>query len=500
MFRLTLMLGVLLTFVAASHITTQAQLSISGKVTEPPAVTGVGIEGVTVLLTLNSSTQRMSQTDITGNFSFANVPVGSNYSVAPSKPGFVFNPQSQSGQNLQSNRTLYFTGGPSPNGTIQFESSSVSASESASSISINITRSGVISTQATVDYTTGDNAGASACSAIAGAASSRCDYLTSLGTLTFAPGETTKTISVPLVNDVYVEGNETFTLTLTSAIGATLSTPLTATLTITDNDSAAGSPNPIDDGSFFVRQHYLDFLNREPDSGGLAFWTDQITSCGSDTQCREIRRINVSAAFFLSIEFQETGFLVYRMYKAAFGNPAGKPVPVRFIDFLRDTQQIGKGVQVGVGNWTAQLEANKQAYALQMVQRGDFFAAYSGSMTAEQIVTKMNTNAGGVLSTSEENDLVAMLSANPSDVTKRASVLRSIAEDNDLRSAEFNKAFVLMQYFGYMRRNPDDAPDTDFAGFDFWLEKLNSFNGNFIDAEMVKAFIQSIEYRVRFAP
>jgi hypothetical protein len=80
----------------------------------------------------------------------------------------------------------------------------------------------------------------------------------------------------------------------------------------------------------------------------------------------------------------------------------------------------------------------------------------------------------------------------------RAQVLRAVAEDADLVQREFNRAFVLMEYFGYLRRNPDDAPDVDFAGYTFWLDKLNRFNGNFVAAEMVKAFISSDEYRRRF--
>jgi len=77
-------------------------------------------------------------------------------------------------------------------------------------------------------------------------------------------------------------------------------------------------------------------------------------------------------------------------------------------------------------------------------------------------------------------------------------VLRAVADDEDLRVAEFNRAFVMMQYFGYLRRNADDPQDVDFVGWKFWLDKLNQFNGNFIQAEMVKAFITSIEYRQRF--
>jgi hypothetical protein len=267
---------------------------------------------------------------------------------------------------------------------------------------------------------------------------------------------------------------------------------------ITDNDPVNGT-NPIDQAGFFVRQHYLDFLNREPDTDGFNFWTDQINSCGSDAQCIEIKRINVSAAFFLSIEFQETGYLVYRIHKAAFGTQ-GQPVPIMFGRFLIDTQQIQKDVRVGIGNWQAQLEANKQAYALAFVQQNVFLNSYPNNLSANQVVAIMDTNAGGVLSPTEFDNLVAILGTTPNDVTKRAQVLRAIAEDEDLKSRDFNRAFVLMQYFGYLRRNPNDLPDGDFNGFNFWLGKLNQFNGNFINADMVKSFLISGEYRHRFGP
>ena len=280
--------------------------------------------------------------------------------------------------------------------------------------------------------------------------------------------------------------------------------PYDLTLSILRDLGWTGAPpNSSDITSSFVRQHYLDFLNREPDTGGLNFWSDEIDKCTAKFGCIDVKRINVSAAFFLSIEFQETGYLVYRMYKVSFGNLNGgtAPVPVRFAPFLSDTQQIGQGVIVGVGNWQAQLEANKQAFALAFVQRPEFLTAFPNGMSASVFVDQMNTNAGGVLMTQAEKDnLIAILGATPSDVSKRAQVLRQMAENQTLHDAEFNKAFVLMQYFGYLRRNPNDAPDTDFGGFNFWLGKLNQFNGNFIQAEMVKAFITSLEYRQRFGP
>ncbi|MCM3872635.1 MAG: S8 family serine peptidase [Pyrinomonadaceae bacterium] len=253
--------------------------------------------------------------------------------------------------------------------------------------------------------------------------------------------------------------------------------------------------NAIDGPDFFVRRHYLDFLSREPDPAGQAFWVNQITQCGLNAGCIEIKRINVSAAFFLSIEFQQTGYLVYRTYKAAYGNMPGAPVPLTLQEFLPDTQAIGQGVQVGIGDWQTLLENNKNAFSGEFVTRTRFTIAFPSGMTAAQFVDTLNTNSGGALSPTEREQLVNDLS---SGAKTRGQVLRAVAEDQTLTQAEFNKAFVLMQYFGYLRRNPNQVPDTDFTGYNFWLAKLNQFNGNFIDAEMVKAFLSSTEYRQRF--
>lgn len=261
----------------------------------------------------------------------------------------------------------------------------------------------------------------------------------------------------------------------------------------------ANLPNRITDTAFYVRQHYQDFLSRDPDISGFQFWTSEIKQCASNQQCIEVKRINVSAAFFLSIEFQETGYLVYRMYKAAFGNLPGTPVPLRREELVPDTRRIGKGVIVGVGDWQQRLDANKNAYAREFVASSRFISAFPPGLTATQFVDKLDQNAGGVLSAAERLNLINQLT-NPSDTQQRAAVLRKIAENVNFSRREFNKAFVLMQYFGYLLRNPNDAPDTNYDGFNFWLSKLNQFNGNFVQAEMVKAFITSIEYVERFAP
>lgn len=293
----------------------------------------------------------------------------------------------------------------------------------------------------------------------------------SQGNTTFAPAN--RTFSSPVANQIAI---------FTTPAGGTFTTPL------------GTSNNVIDTTATFVLQHYQDFLVRDPDAAGFAFWQNQINSCGNDASCVELRRINVSAAFYLSIEFQETGSIVYRTNLATFGT---KP---RFNQFFVDSSRIGRNVVVNQAGWEALLEGNKQAFYKGWVQLPNFLNAFPGSMTATEFVDKLNLNAGHVLSDAERTSLINVLGATPGDLTKRASVLRSLVEDSDFTAKELNSAFVLMQYFGYLRRNADDPPDNTLDGLNFWLNKLNQFNGNFVNAEMVKAFIVSGEYRQRFGP
>jgi hypothetical protein len=257
-----------------------------------------------------------------------------------------------------------------------------------------------------------------------------------------------------------------------------------------------------DPTGFFVRQHYLDFLNREPDSGGLAFWSKGIADCGSDQRCIQVKRVDTSAAFFLSIEFQETGYLVYRMYKAAYGDATSPgvlgTVPViRRAEFLPDTQSIGAGVIVGTDGWPEKLAANKRAFALEFVTRPRFLADYPASLPPAQFVGRLNVRAGRVLSAQGIARLIQELTDNNTP-EGRAEVFMEVAEHDLLRRREFNRAFVLMQYYGYLQRDPDTGPDTNFGGWKFWLGKLDEHKGDFRRAEMVRAFIESIEYGKRF--
>lgn len=534
---------------------------------------------------------------------------------------------------------------------IQFSTDEFVIGEGSGHIDVTVTRAGDASGNATVNINTFDESQP-------GHASQKSDYEIALAKLTFLPGETSKTIRILLINDLFVEGTEKVDLALSNVTGAGagLGSPNVAELKITDNDVVAPTTNPIDGTTFFVRQQYLDFLNREPDPSGLAFWVDNIETCGANAQCREVRRIDTSAAFFLSIEFQKTGVLSILANKAAFGASAsGSPGPVLYGQFEKDTQQLQKDLIFGTPTFDAQLEANKTAYFNDFVNRPEFVNAYSGATNA-QYVDALLTNAGitpaqvrlfvvnltngqevppavptlsgggarpasfgtarfqfnaaqtamtmnatinnidvGNTQTADTNDnlTAAHIHAgpavapgvngpvvwgffgapfndnNPNDAANtpfssgvggtfsgkwdapegngttlaaqlsnlregrayinfhtvqfgggeirgnipaadafrnslisglnaltltRAQVLRAVAESEELALNEANPTFVLMEYFAYLRRDPDTA------GFNFWLNKLNAFNGNFRNAEMVKAFLNSTEYRQRFGP
>jgi hypothetical protein len=417
-----------------------------------------------------------------------------------------------SGLDTSLNQTFIITVNP-VGGFMFFNATNFNTTESSGFANVTVTRTGDTTRTATVDYSTNADNGLP-CSTAGGVATPKCDFTAAVGTLSFAPGDTAKSIQVLITQDSFVEGVERVTVSLSNpGGGGALAPPTSSTVTIAD-DTTEPPTNPIDDARNFVRQHYHDFLNREPDAGGWDFWTNQITSCGADVQCNEVRRIDVSASFFLSIEFQQTGYLVERFYKVAYGDGSGTStfggthqliVPIiRFSEFLKDTRRIGQGVVVLAPGWEQLLESNKQAYALEFVQTSRFIAAVPTTMTPAEFVDKLDQNAGNVLSSSERTAAINLFGAAPdsSNVNARAQTVRMVTEDSDLFAAEYNRAFVLAQYFGYLRRNPNDAPEStlDYTGFDFWLTKLNQFNGNYINAEMVKAFLSSIEYRQRFGP
>ena len=250
-------------------------------------------------------------------------------------------------------------------------------------------------------------------------------------------------------------------------------------------------PITINDADFFVNQQYVDFFSRFPDQSGFDFWVNQITGCAGNAACIDGQRANTSGAFFLSIEFQETGYLVYRVHKTTFGTlPLYNP-------FMSNARAVGKDVVVGPGPWQATLEANKIAFLNAWVASPEFTAptAYPLSMSNQAYVDKLIATAGV---TSGEVNGATLVSGLNGGTETRATVLSKIAESSAVNIKEKNPAFVLMQYFGYLRRNPTDAPDNNLDGYNFWLGKLNNHGGDFHAAEMVRSFLVAGEYLNRF--
>jgi hypothetical protein len=376
---------------------------------------------------------------------------------------------------------------PQAGSAIQFSSSSFTVSEASTSATITVQRLGDLNGTASVDFSTSD-----------GTAAQKSDYTPAFGTLNFATGESIKTFQVPLTKDAFQEGNETVNLSLSNVTGAAvLGNPNQAVLTITNDPLAPASPNPIDDTRDFVIQHYHDFLGRDADDAGLVFWANAINSCGADAACVAVNRINTSAAFFMSIEFQETGGAVIRLQRAAFGKKSNDPATrITYQQLIRDSRQIGNGVIVGQGAWDQLLNQNKQAYAQQVVTSPAFIAGYPISLSAANFVDALFASAGVTPTSAERQAAINAFAGG--GTSGRTAALLSVTDSSSLRQIELTPSFVLMQYFGYLRRNPTDAPDNNDNGYQFWLTKLNSLNGDFNKAEMVKAFILSNEYRSRF--
>ncbi len=358
----------------------------------------------------------------------------------------------------------------SPARTIQFSSPSYTVNEGDGRVNITLTRSGDTTSSASVNYATNDGAGLTNCNVFNGIASPRCDYENTIGTATWAAGDaTSKTFSVAIVDDSYAEGNETFTVGLNNPSGATLGAQSTATVTIIDNDSSNG-PNPIDNTNFFVRQQYIDFLGREPDPPGLAGWTATINNCApGDTNCD---RIHVSQLFFQSQEFQERGYFVYRFYPVAFGR---KP---DYGEFVTDLARVSGFLDVN------QLEAAKVQFIADFLARTAFVSAYN-SLTNQQYVDALVNTASVTLSSRQ-----TMIDGLNNATMTRAQVLRQIVESTEVSTKYNHQAYAVMEYFGYLRRQPD--------GFYLqWIQVLDSTND---PRGMVTGFATSQEYRNRFGP
>jgi hypothetical protein len=241
---------------------------------------------------------------------------------------------------------------------------------------------------------------------------------------------------------------------------------------------ATASANAIDTNEYFVRQQYLDFLGREPDRDGLAFWAGKLNVCNADAACLRSTRIEVSAAFFRSQEFYDTGSFVYRLYRGALGRRIG------FGEFSADRAQV-----VGGPN----LEASKREFAADFVARPEFTNRYQNTDTAAGFVDALLgtlRQETGVDLTGARDDLITRYQSGGSLNESRALVVRDAIDASDFGQSVYNASFVEMQYMGYLQRGGESN------GYNFWLDVMNA-TGDY--RGMVCSFITSTEYQHRFS-
>jgi hypothetical protein len=295
------------------------------------------------------------------------------------------------------------------------------------------------------------------------------------------------------VDDGHDEPREFVQLRLTTPAGATLAAPSSALLAITDNDEA-NQPNPVDAHAFFVRQHYLDFLSREPEADGLAAWTGVLARCGdafnrdATSPFAECDRNLVSSSFFRSTEFELKGYFVYRFYRVAFNRRPS------YDEFVADMRRV-------TGQTAEEVYTRRRAFGEAWVQRQEFLELYGAKTSAVYVdsllgrygLTAINTADpanpdGDTLQRFTRDELVAALDAAPQRLT-RAQVLRAVVQSREVEATEYNGAFVAMQYYGYLRRTPEAD------GYEAWLQVITRGDGYRV---MVNGFMNSTEYRLRF--
>ncbi|MDQ1591698.1 MAG: hypothetical protein QOG71_2325 [Pyrinomonadaceae bacterium] len=242
--------------------------------------------------------------------------------------------------------------------------------------------------------------------------------------------------------------------------------------------------NPLEDGNFFVRQQYLDFLNRAPEQGGLDAWLGVLGKCpnnGYGTTNPDCDRVQISSGFYRSSEFSGRGYFVYRLYDAALGR-----MP-RYAEFMPDMARLG------TPQTAAELEASKDAFAAEIMSRPEFNTIYNGltgAANAEAFVSKLERTAGVTLASR------AQLIAEMGNGTKTAAqTLRAFIESPEVQTRFFYRGFVAMQSFGYLRRDPEQA------GFDAWVNVLTNGAPNVQTGDyrtLIHGFLHSFEYRNRF--
>jgi methionine-rich copper-binding protein CopC len=360
---------------------------------------------------------------------------------------------------------------PSSPSTFSLGAPVYSTAEGSLRATVTVTREGDKSAPASVNYKTTDPSAAGVgCGAVTGQASNRCDYATAAGTLRFAAGESSREISIPVVNDAYAEGPESFTVSLSKPTGAKLAGTTSAVVTIADDDAnGAAAANPLGSDEFFVRQLYVDVLGREPDEKGLNYWLTTLKKCGGGADCG---RAAVASAIFKSDEFKQSGYFAYRLYRAALGRVA------RFDELTPDAARLASSRDA------AELSLNKADLVSDFMAKAEFKDRFGSRTQAADYVDALLL-AAGLPNHSQRGAWVAGLSGGS---LTRGDVLWQLADSEEVSAKFIGEAEVVLQYHAFLKREAD-------AGVGSGLEPL----GQKLDLlKLVGGFLDSAEYRQRF--
>ncbi|HVQ39513.1 MAG TPA: SBBP repeat-containing protein, partial [Pyrinomonadaceae bacterium] len=453
-----------------------------------------------VLVTMTASSQVGSRTqttltDASGDYQFANLQAGGNYTFVPTRAQYLFTPESQAFPNLSGNQIGNFAGGTwQPVVLTAVRISEFKAWTVGGRTYVYVKPQFPDAGYRILNWGQTSRVGN--------------DFTADANAEKFTGPSIQAEVTTAQIYDLGPLANGTYNFNFKTS--GTLAKALEFTVS-----SAVPLPNPIDNSRDFVKQQYQDFLNRDADPAGEDFWTDNINKCNDPArrppgqtveQCTLRQRETTSAAFFLSPEFQDTGYFVYRMYVGGLGRQP------KLSEFKPDASTVGNGIIVNGQLSGTKINQNKAAFAASFVNCVDAskyrcaeFKARYDALSNQAYVDKLFQNTGVNASAADRTALVNGLDG---ATETRATVLQKIvdginviAEGNQqftttygqaFYNSELNRAFVELEYFGYMKRDPDEA------GYAFWLAKLNLFNGNFVNAEMVLAFISSPEYRARF--
>jgi len=268
-----------------------------------------------------------------------------------------------------------------------------------------------------------------------------------------------------------------YTVRLQSNSGETAFVP--GALTI-DPGVASAAANPIDDHRYFITRQYADLLGREADEATIEKLSGQFIQCGARTDCLRARRLDISTSLLIQNELPTAGVFLHGLYTFGLGR---RP---RFAEYENDRNAIN--------NHNAEIQASRLALALTFVQRGEFERKYPNTMKAgefvDQLLNAVSQNASVDLK-AERTTLIGLFDGTNAG---RAAILARTISQPSVVDAEYNQAFVLVQYFSYLRRDPDDT------GFNFWVNTLKSKPLRDPDSarQMVCTFLTSFEFQNRF--